>query len=82
MADRNVPQFNQPFSNAQTAVNLAASYATEPSPVPVDNRRSLIENPHIDYDGFLRDAAEVAELRAGRRISEATFLEMAARNGC
>lgn len=60
------------------AVNVAASYATEPSPAPVNNRRSLIENPHIDYDGFLRDAAEVAELRAGRRISEATFLEMAA----
>jgi hypothetical protein len=60
------------------AVNVAATYATEPSPEPVENHRSLLDNPRIDYDGFLRDAAEVAELRASRRISETTFLEMAA----
>lgn len=62
---------------ATVVINVASSDAIEPAPAPVTNRRSPIENPHIDYDTFLRDAAAVAELRASRRISEITFLEMA-----
>lgn len=35
-------------------------------------------NPLIDYDGFQRNVAEVAELRESRRISEEEFIRMAA----
>lgn len=38
-------------------------------------------NPQIDYQGFERDVAEVRQLRADRRISEAEFIRMAAEPG-
>ncbi|MHC2069424.1 rhodanese-like domain-containing protein [Bremerella sp. T1] len=34
------------------------------------------ENPQIDYQGFLKQAQEVAQVREKRRISEAEFLRM------
>jgi rhodanese-related sulfurtransferase len=35
-------------------------------------------NPHIDYPGFLEDAAKVSQIRSQRRVTEEQFLEMAA----
>jgi phage shock protein E len=37
-----------------------------------------IPNPLIDYNGFLRDASQVAKLRETRRVSEEEFARMAA----
>jgi phage shock protein E len=37
-----------------------------------------ILNPLIDYDGFRRNVAEVAVLRASHRVSEEEFIRMAA----
>ncbi|HWB58037.1 MAG TPA: rhodanese-like domain-containing protein [Chthoniobacteraceae bacterium] len=38
-------------------------------------------NPHIDYDGFLADAAEVGKLRESHRVTEQDFLKMSAEPG-
>ena len=38
-------------------------------------------NPNIDMDGYLRNAKEAADHRAGRRLTEAEFLKMAAERG-
>jgi hypothetical protein len=35
-----------------------------------------IPNPHIDYNGFLSDAAKVGELRQQHRVTEEEFLRM------
>jgi len=35
-----------------------------------------IPNPHIDYNGFLSDAAKVGEIRAQHRVTEEEFLRM------
>jgi hypothetical protein len=40
-----------------------------------------IQNPKIDYPGFLRDAGDVAKLREERRITEEKFIEMSAEVG-
>jgi hypothetical protein len=40
-----------------------------------------IQNPKIDYPGFLEDAGEVGKLRRERRVTEAQFIEMASQPG-
>src|SRR2546426_196290 len=40
-----------------------------------------IPNPLIDYDTFLAGAGVVGKLRAQRRVSEETFIQMAAQPG-
>ncbi len=47
-----------------------------PAAWPADG--SAIPNPLIDYNGFLRDASQVAKLRDARRITEDEFIQMAA----
>jgi phage shock protein E len=39
------------------------------------------DNPLIDYDGFVRNVAEVRAIRERHRLSEAEFLRMAAEPG-
>ena len=38
-------------------------------------------NPHIDYDAFVHDAAQVRELRSHRRLTEEDFVRMSADPG-
>ena len=40
--------------------------------------QSQIQNPKIDYPGFVQDAHDVAKLREERRVTEEKFMEMAA----
>jgi len=41
------------------------------------SQTNSIPNRLIDYDGFLKSASTVATLRAGHRVSEETFIQMA-----
>ena len=52
---------------------LLAGTALAQSPSP--------RNPHIDYDAFARNVAEVRALREERRLTEAEFIRMAAEPG-
>jgi phage shock protein E len=53
------------------AVSLLFLYA-------LPSQAEEILNPLIDYDGFRRNVAEVAVLRASHRVSEDEFIRMAA----
>jgi len=54
------------------AVLVFPSHAEDKRPLP---------NPHIDYAGFLKEAAAVGQLREQRRISEEQFLRMMSEPG-
>ena len=56
------------------AALLAASLAQAQSPAE-------LQNDLIDFDGFVRNVAEVRKLRDTRRLSEAAFMRMAAEPG-
>lgn len=57
-------------------VTPAAKPTAMPAAMPTGTP-TAIPNPAIDYEGFLTNAAAVAELRRSRRISEADFMAMA-----
>ena len=45
------------------------------------NSAQGLRNPHIDYDAFATNVAQVRELRAQRRVTEAEFIRMASEPG-
>ncbi len=62
------PPAVQQVAVLQQAAVLQSLYVPQPVRTP---------NPQIDYEGFLKNAALVGELRDKRRVSEADFLKMA-----
>ena len=65
-----------PAAAQATAIQTTAVQAALFEPRPVRT-----PNPQIDYDGFLRNAAIVGQVRSERRVSEADFLKMAREEG-
>ncbi len=71
----------KPCTWVRVIERIAMSFAMVLLPLATHAQKNAIPNPLIDYDAFLRHAADVGHLRGERRVSEERFIEMSVEPG-
>jgi hypothetical protein len=79
--DGTLTNMKKPCTLVRMIERMALGCAMVLMPLATHAQTNAIPNPLIDYDAFLRHAADVGRLRNERRVSEERFIEMSAEPG-